>query len=360
MSIDFKTAHLILPHILRSKHPVMLRGRHGIGKSEVVYSLARDLNLPVLERRVSQMQDGDLIGLPLIDGKNTDFAPPKWFRQAMTSPCLIFFDEVDRGCNEISQQIFELTDSRKFNGNHLHPDTLIVSAVNGGEHGAQYQVRDMDPAELDRWTVFDLQPSVEDWLTWGRENVSPFTCEFINQNRVHLEHTDDIEPSKVYPSRRSWKRLDDTLKASGLFQGKVDNNELFHLASGYVGTEAAFALASFFQNYERNVTAEQILDEGRIDLTKEFDINEHAGLVEKMFAKDTNFFSVPINTSEVVDQRLTNAAKYFFVLPSEVAMKLYTRFTSGDIEQTLAFHQTTVDGLSVSGHVVDLLSATAK
>jgi hypothetical protein len=53
-----------------------------------------------------------------------------------------------------------LTDSRKINGWHLHPETLVVAAVNGGEHGAQYQVGEMDPAELDRWTVFDVEPSI--------------------------------------------------------------------------------------------------------------------------------------------------------------------------------------------------------
>ena len=361
MAIDFKTARSILPHILRSKHPVMLRGRHGIGKSEVVYQIARDLGLPVVERRVSQMQDGDLIGLPIVDGKDTDFAPPKWYRQVMVEGCLLFFDEVDRGCNEISQQIFELTDSRKFNGNSIHPDTIIISAVNGGEHGAQYQVRDMDPAELDRWTVFEVEPTVEDWLDWGKDNIDMLMWEFINNHRGHLEHTDDIEPNKVYPSRRSWKRLNDTLAEGGFFKlGKdADNSTVFHLTSGYVGTEAAFAFAAFFQNYDKEVKAEEILDDGEIFKTNDFDINQHAAMVEKFFAKGTNYFSEDKNSSDVVTRRLENVARYFFVLPSEIAMKLYSRFTAGAIEETLSFHETKVDGKTVAEHVVKLLSSAA-
>ena len=62
-------------------------------------------------------------------------------------------DEVDRATMEVRQGIFELCDSRKIAGQTLHPDTLIFAAVNGGEHGAQYQVGEMDPAELDRYTV---------------------------------------------------------------------------------------------------------------------------------------------------------------------------------------------------------------
>ena len=69
---------------------------------------------------------------------------------------------------EVRQGIFELTDSRKINGHYLHPDTVIIGAVNGGEHGSQYQVGEFDPAELDRWTVFDLSPTVEDFLHWAK------------------------------------------------------------------------------------------------------------------------------------------------------------------------------------------------
>ena len=29
---------------------------------------------------------------------------------------------------------------------------------------------------------------------------------FINHNHSHLDHNDDYEPNKVYPSRRSWER----------------------------------------------------------------------------------------------------------------------------------------------------------
>ena len=40
---------------------------------------------------------------------------------------------------------------------------------------------------------------MEDWLDWGSDNVNSI-MDFINQNRQHLEHTDDYEPNKVYPS----------------------------------------------------------------------------------------------------------------------------------------------------------------
>jgi len=79
MSIDFKNLLTVLPHVTSANHPVLLRGRHGIGKSSVVYQYAESLGLPIVERRASQMTEGDLLGLPKVEGSVTSFCPPDWF-----------------------------------------------------------------------------------------------------------------------------------------------------------------------------------------------------------------------------------------------------------------------------------------
>ena len=141
MSVDFATFTSVVPHILAAKLPVLIRGRHGVGKSQVVYQIAEERGLPIIERRASQMTEGDLLGLPdtadsEIDGrKATTWNAPDWLVTACANPVVLFLDEVDRAVMEVRQGLFELTDSRKINGWHLHPDTLIIAAVNGGDHG---------------------------------------------------------------------------------------------------------------------------------------------------------------------------------------------------------------------------------
>ena len=271
MAVDFKTFRNVAPHVIAVRKPVLLRGRHGVGKSEVVYQIAKDLDMPVVERRASQMTEGDLIGLPKTDGDVTSFCPPDWFQVACDNAVVLFFDEVDRAVTEVRQGLFELTDSRKLFGRPIHPDTVIIAAVNGGEHGSQYQVGEMDPAELDRWTVFDVEPTVEDWLDWAKSNVDGLVWDFINQNRSHLEHGEDFEPNKVYPSRRSWKRLNDCLVTAGfLADNKRNDAGVYHLSAAFIGMEAAVAFNDFTQNYERQVTIEMVLDEGHVAKTVDF------------------------------------------------------------------------------------------
>ena len=348
MAIDFKTFNAIINPIIDARFPILVRGRHGIGKSELVYQKAKELGLPVVERRASQMTEGDLLGLPKVEKGVTKWLAPEWLHEACNKPVVLFLDEVDRATMEVRQGIFELCDSRKIAGQVLHPDTVIFAAVNGGQHGAQYQVGEMDPAELDRYTVFDVEPTVEDWLDWAEGKVAAFVWDFINNNHQHLEHKDEFEPNKKYPSRRSWVRLNKAL--SGV--GDISKFPyLFKFAEGFVGMETATAFNDFVKVYKFQVSVEDILDNGKFDLLKGYDNNQHLALIQKM--KEQKVFD-----TVMTDTRLKNLADYFVSLPSEVAMTIWTAIGKTKIAENITgFHgMTTSDGQKVCMHIVKLMN----
>jgi hypothetical protein len=358
MAVDFKTLRSFINHVAASKHPVLLRGRHGIGKSEIVYQFAGLVGLPVVERRVSQMTEGDLVGLPVVEGNRTSWNPPDWYKEACEKPVVLFLDEIDRGTQEVRQGCFQLTDSRTINGHKLHPDTLIFGAVNGGIHASQYAVNDMDPAELDRWTVFDVEPTVADWLAYGREgNIHTLICDYINDNPSFLEHTKEFEPGKVYPSRRSWKRLSDTVVKGGIIDGDDYKSRLdtyYQLATGYIGLEAALHSRDYLANLERIVTVDDILA-GKFTGLKGYKLGEYTALVDKIV--DSGKLSKDMPS----DQR-DNVLRFFIKLPSEAAMKFYTGASSkpGMMDFIVSMHKAEVDGVSIRSVVTKLLGGSQK
>ena len=211
---------------------------------------------------------------------------------------------------------------------------------------------EMDPAELDRWTVFDVEPAVEDWLNWASENVDKIVWDFINQNRAHLEHRDEYEPNKVYPSRRSWDRFNECVAGGVNLLAAGASPVIFNLAGAFLGFEAAVAFNDFVQNYDRQVTIADILVDGKMDMVAEWGINDHTAFVEKLEASKT--FEEALS-----DDQVQNLATYFFTLPSEVAMKLWTVLgaSENDINNTIRLHQAQVDGVPVSQRMVDMLQA---
>lgn len=387
MPVDFPGfAKYALP-VAMEGYPVMLRGDHGIGKSQAVYQLENKIgwdeseqkvklltgsddgaNLvpyEVVERRVSQMTEGDLLGIPdpegfLINERTASkFRPFSWLVKACTQPCILFLDELDRGIAEVRQGFFELADSRKIAGWELHPGTVIFSAINGGgENAHRYQVNELGLAEADRWATFDLRPTVEDWLNWGKstskktgaDNINPLIREFILKNSQHLEHAGEIEPGMKYPSRRSWKRLNDCLEARNLLEkDSIDLHAIRFMGDAFVGFQAANELSDFVENYEFQLSPEDILDKGRAAETETWSLNQHLALAER-FQRDGYL------KKRLKGKRLENFAKWFVKCPSEVGMKLFNDMSDGPNENTMDLHGLTVDGIDVTDHLCILLT----
>lgn len=380
LTIDFAGLLRVSKPIVEKGFPVLIRGRHGVGKSEVVYMVGErlfwnaakgtvhfigDANkvpdgyeaMEIVERRASQMTEGDLVGLPSVNGNRTTFNPPDWFKLCCEKPCLLFIDEIDRGTIEVRQGFFELTDSRKLNGHKLHPGTRIYAAVNGGKHGASYQVGEMDPAELDRWTVFDVEPTLEDWMNWaamsnkaGERNIDPMITDFIRDcNGKHLEHKEEFEPNKKYPSRRSWKRANDSLVAAGFLDGN-QHTGIEQLTGAFVGMEAAIGLGEFIRTYKKKLTPEDIIVKGRWKEAEKFTNTDHVNLCEKI--QESGLLAKKFTENEAI-----NFGRYFKLLPAEVATLLFKYLgKAGNKENTILFYKLKIDGVAINQLMVNMLA----
>jgi hypothetical protein len=258
VSMNFATffgcAKALPPHI-----SVLIRGELGIGKSEGVRLLAKHFGLKLIDKRLSQMSEGDVVGLPLMDGTTTKFCPPDWFMEACLEPRLVFLDELNRATPEVMQAAFQMVlDREHLSGWKLHPESRIYAAINTG---ANYQVNEMDPALLDRFFTVDLVPTVEEWIeNYARANLHEYTCDFIKLNQRFLDPNNKAEASSVEPSRRSWARCDRTLAGMNLMDSPEDPL-FFNLCRGFLGNEASIAFCDFVKNMDRQITALNILDE---------------------------------------------------------------------------------------------------
>ena len=300
---------------------VLIRGPHGIGKSHLAQSAADDMEMPLIDRRLSQMSEGDLVGLPeLVDGV-TRFCPPDWYARACREPVVLLLDEINRATPELQQGAFQIVLARELNGHRLHPDTRVIAAVNAS---AEYQVNEMDPALLDRFWVVDLEPTTDDWLEWaaGPGDVDPVIVDFIRHHPAHLRFKGQPEPDKVYPSPRSYDRLNHTLSHAGMaptaVAGDVGSNSGFYaLAHGFLGTEAAIAFRDFVDNYELQISPEDVLDEyeKNLDRLKALTNDQANGLAAKIIEH--------CKENEWTVSQCSNLAKWAKALPGEMMVSLW-------------------------------------
>ena len=80
--MNIKTLKAVLA-VTPAEQTIMLKGPHGIGKTEVIRQLAKDVwHQDCIEYQASQISDvGDLIGLPRINPEtgHTEMVPPYWY-----------------------------------------------------------------------------------------------------------------------------------------------------------------------------------------------------------------------------------------------------------------------------------------
>jgi hypothetical protein len=377
--MSFSQFSRIAPHIVRSRKPIMGHGAHGIGKSAIVYQLAdklheiiatvpKDYIYPVIERRASQMADtGDVIGVPEPKdsdyGRITTFAPMGWFARACNEPCILFFDEVDRANNDVRQSLMELTDSRKIAGHHLHPDTIIIAMVNGGSHDENnaYQVSELDPAEHDRWWHVNLEPTVSDWLEWGDGRLTEHVWNFISDNKSHLEHKGEIDPNKVYPSRRSWHHFDKCLQDSkdaghNLLDASEDGKlpmDIYFIGEGFVGQEASIAFKDYVEKYETQVSVDDVLTGKKQNLIQKFEVNDSNSMIDKLAASDEI-------KNGLTSEQVTNLAKFIYAIQAELAMKAWEKLTNVNPQVVKELWATDVaEGLNFGGYIAQIVGESA-
>jgi hypothetical protein len=313
-SVNMKQATVLMKMYAKAKKPTLIRSRHGVGKSQLVYEIAEEFGLPVVERRLSQLTEGEMTGLPFMEGESTKFKSMDWYKECCNGARVLFFDEIDRASDENRQATFQIMDSRTFNGEKLHPDTIIFAAINGGKHSTNYRVRTMDPAELSRYAVIDIDPDADTWIRWAKENpnrIHALITEFITENQSMLFHSgDQFEPNKVYPCPRSWERLSDVLKANKLLDFVDAPDPVVELIGNSFIGDIAQPFYGFLRNSYQNYDWDALLS-GKYKKaynTDSFKYKATSLLLGKMPYYDRLLY---VDDRKISDKEVANLAEFF-------------------------------------------------
>lgn len=235
---------------------VMLVGRHGIGKSQILERYFSTQGQKVVSLFLGQMSDpGDLIGIPHKNEKTgkTEFMPPYWF-PLDGHPIVLFLDELNRARPEILQTIMDLALNKKLAGRSLPEGSRIISAVNEGD---EYQLTDLDPALVSRFNVYYFQPTVAEWVAWARsKGLDGRVVGFIENHEDYLdgEMLRILDPGlEKLPDRRAWERVSEVMARTA-----TPTDTTKKIVAGIVGAKAA---ARFFESIseERVLSAQEVL-----------------------------------------------------------------------------------------------------
>ena len=274
--VDTQKLYYILDHTPASQN-IMLVGRHGIGKSQVLTQYYQQQGYRVVSLFLGQMADpGDLIGLPVLNNataqgqangfSTTTYAPPFWY-PTDGQPIVLFLDELNRARPEILQTVMDLALNRCLAGHRLPAGSRIISAINQGD---EYQLTHLDPALISRFNVYHFCPTPQEWLLWAEANgLDRRVISFIQNEPTLLDGTPELKPGEdtgleKYPDRRAWHRVSELLHYNGPNGTKQPRLQLvdadLDLIAGVVGAQAASRFNAFLQGRQM-LTGAQVLND---------------------------------------------------------------------------------------------------
>lgn len=265
-----------------SDQNIMLTGRHGIGKSEILTHFYAERGMKVVTLFLGQMSDpGDLIGLPHKNEQTgkTDFMPPYWF-PIDGEPIVLFLDELNRARPEVLQTVMDLVLNRKLAGRQLSKGSVIISAVNEGD---EYQLTDLDPALVSRFNIYQFRPTAAEWLLWAQESeLDERVIYFISNNSDWLDgnikQVNDYVGLEKSPDRRAWKKVSDFIK-------DIDNiDDYKKFVAGIIGMSATAAFYASVADKNMISGKNVLTDFGKVkDKLKSLQLHHFAVINESIF-----------------------------------------------------------------------------
>jgi hypothetical protein len=249
-----------LSHLVQRKRPAFIWGPPGVGKSDVVHTVAERLSLELRDVRLNLLDPVDLKGFPSIEEIGTgkaktrhmSFVPPDFLPRDPKSKGVLFLDEMNSAPQSVQAAAYQLILNRRI-GEYVLPEGWAVLAA-GNRSGDRAVVNAMPSALANRFVHIDFTVDVDDWYNWAtQEGVSDLTRAFIKFRPNLLHSFDPSANERAFPTPRSWVFVDDVVDSN------LDSATEFELIKGTVGEGAAAEYLAFTKLAAELPTADEIL-----------------------------------------------------------------------------------------------------
>ncbi|MEL6978916.1 MAG: AAA family ATPase [Pseudomonadota bacterium] len=194
---------------LAAEQSVMLLSSPGLGKSDVIRSVAEEAGLPLRSLLGTQIAPEDVSGVPRIIGERAVFCPPRVLLPETPEPFCLFLDELPAASPDVQKAFYAVLLERRVGEHQLPAGSWVVAAGNRAEDRAL--VRTISSALVNRVTILNIRADVMEWLGWAkRAGVRPEIMAFIAAAPEALSRPAPAEPVP-FSTPRAWAALSRSL-----------------------------------------------------------------------------------------------------------------------------------------------------
>lgn len=241
---------------------VMLWGAPGVGKSQAVRQIAREIEVgtgkktAVTDVRLILFNPIDLRGIPTANAEKTlaIWLKPKIFDMNADDNVIniLFLDEITAAPQSVQAAAYQITLDRVI-GEHKLPDNCIVIAAGNRTTDKSVSYK-MPKALANRLMHIAVEYSFESWRKWAIANgINKKVLGFLSFKQNDLFCFDSTSEDLAFATPRSWEMV------SNILNGVSDDlNKMYPFIAGLVGTGIAIEFRTWANVYEELPSIEDI------------------------------------------------------------------------------------------------------
>jgi hypothetical protein len=219
----------------KAKRPVFLWGPPGIGKSELVESISKELDGHMIDLRLGQMEPTDIRGIPFYNKElnKMDWAPPIDLPDeelAAKYPIVVLFlDELNSAPASVQAAAYQLVLNRAI-GKYRLPDNVVMVAAGNRESdkGVTYRM----PTPLaNRFIHLEMRADFAAYQEWAvQNNIHKDVVGYLSFAKQDLYDFDAKSASRAFATPRAWTFVSQLLQDDFL-----DDETATNLIAGTIG-----------------------------------------------------------------------------------------------------------------------------
>ena len=236
---------------------IYLSGSPGLGKSAIVRQISEELDMDLIDLRLSAMEESAVLGVPYVSNGVMDFSTPAWWKGKLDvsnpKPTILFLDELSSAHPSTQTAAYRLVLDRSIQNGQILPDNVFIIAA-GNLKSDKTGARDPLPALANRFGMhltIDKSRSFTPFMDWAySQKFDIKLLAFLEWSPASVYGT--IGDEVAYATPRTIEDVNTHLNT-------FDSDYFLNIAiAGAVGSEWAHKFAGFRETFGKLPDYERI------------------------------------------------------------------------------------------------------
>lgn len=256
------------------QRPVLLMGPPGIGKTQIMEQIARELQIGLVAYTITHHTRQSAVGLPFIREKKyagetysvTEYTMSEIIasvhekmEQTGLKEGILFIDEINCVSETLAPAMLQFLQGKTFGNQKIPEGWIIVAAGNPSEYNKS--VREFDIVTLDRLKKIDVEADFPVWKEYAyHQGIHPAVISYLELRKENFYRIENTVDGKLFVTARGWEDLSQMIQVYELLGKTVDRDVVYQYVQHRMVAKDFTNYLELYYKYKKEYSVEDILN----------------------------------------------------------------------------------------------------